>query len=65
MPFVSQTTTAHRNQARELEANRKHILAQQELEQENREFWFKLKFGVCLLLAVGVGSFLFAVLVTL
>lgn len=65
MPFISSTTDAHRNQARELQANRKHLQAQQKLDQENREFWFKFKYGACLLAAVGIGAFLFAVLVTL
>lgn len=56
-------------QARQLHANRRSMQAQLEADQEDRvfwrNFWFKVKVGACLIASVFLGSFLFAVLVTL
>lgn len=64
MPFLTLN-----DQARELAANRRRLQAQLEAEQDaaqtRREFWYAVRFSLCLLGGVGVGAFLFAVLVTL
>lgn len=46
----------------EFPINRKAIaeyVENREIERAKREFWFKIKFSLCLLGSVGFGSFLF------
>lgn len=55
-------------QARQLHANRRSMQAQFEADQEDRifwrNFWYRVKYGTCMLGAVGIGTFLFVVALT-
>lgn len=57
MPFIS-TTTTHHQATRELQATLDAATAK-------RDFWFKIKFGACLLASVFIAAFLGLSLATL